>query len=116
MCLAIDGGVGVRYSRSSGLPAHDSAGGAGHLAQGPRHLEGDRMERYRSVKLWLCANCGDDTDSLGGPSALSPAKTARQDAPGTTIITPDDPQHWVILWPDVGLTLAPRQWIYDERD
>jgi len=31
----------------------------------------------------------------------APAKTARQDAPGTTIVTPVDPQHGVILASDV---------------
>jgi len=31
----------------------------------------------------------------------APTRTARQDAPGTTIVTPDDPQHGVILRPDV---------------
>jgi putative transposase len=30
----------------------------------------------------------------------APAKTARQDAPGATIVTPDDPQHGAILAPD----------------
>jgi hypothetical protein len=28
-----------------------------------------------------------------------PAKTTGQDAPGTTVVTPDDPQHWGIRGP-----------------
>jgi putative transposase len=31
----------------------------------------------------------------------APTKTARQDAPGTTIVTPDDPQHGVIRGPNI---------------
>jgi putative transposase len=37
----------------------------------------------------------------------APTKTARQDAPRTTIVTPDDPQHGVILGPDVIMEDGP---------
>jgi putative transposase len=36
-----------------------------------------------------------------------PTNTARQDAPQTTIVTPDDPQHGVILGPDVNVEDRP---------
>jgi len=37
----------------------------------------------------------------------APTKTARQDAPGTTIVTPDDPEHGVIFGPDVIVEVRP---------
>ena len=65
----------------------------------------------------LAAYAADPERFVQGPPRLEalpeavwinpPIKTARQDAPATTIVTPDDPQHGVILVPNINVEDQP---------
>jgi putative transposase len=58
---------------------------AAHAAHPERFVHGPPRRETLPEAVWINA----------------PTKTAREDAPGTTIVTPDDPQHWVIDRPQV---------------
>jgi putative transposase len=58
---------------------------AAHAAHPERFVQGPPRRETLPEAVWINA----------------PTKTAREDAPGTTIVTPDDPQHGVIERPQV---------------
>ncbi len=78
----------VHYGRASTiLDVRHQARVAAYAAHPERFVKGPPRRETLPTAVWINA----------------PTKTARQDAPGTTIVTPDDPQHGVILGPHVTL-------------
>ncbi len=78
----------VHYGRAATiLDVRHQARVAAYAAHPERFVKGPPRRETLATAVWINA----------------PTKTARQDAPGTTIVTPDDPQHEVILGPHVTL-------------
>jgi putative transposase len=76
----------VHYGRAATiLEARHRTRLAAYAAHPERFVQGPPRRETLPEAVWINA----------------PTKTARQDASGTTIVTPDDPQHRVILGPDV---------------
>jgi len=82
----------VHYGRAATiLDARHRTRLAAYAAHPERFVQGPPRRETLPEAVWINA----------------PTKTARQDAPGTTIVTPDDPQHGVILGPDVIMEDGP---------
>ena len=78
----------VHYGRADTiLGVRHQARLAAYAAHPERFVKGPPRRETLPTAVWINA----------------PTKTAREDAPGTTIVTPDDPQHGVILGPLVTL-------------
>jgi putative transposase len=78
----------VHYGRADTiLDVRHRARLAAYAAHPERFVKGPPRHETLPTAVWINA----------------PTKTGRQDAPGTTIATPDDPQHGVILGPHVTL-------------
>ena len=78
----------VHYGRSDTiLDVRHQARLAAYAAHPERFVKGPPRRETLPTAVWINA----------------PTKTAREDAPGTMIVTPDDPQHGVILGPLVTL-------------
>jgi putative transposase len=76
----------VHYGRAATiLAARHQTRLAAYAAHPERFVQGPPRRERLPEAVWINA----------------PTKTARQDAPGTTIVTPDDPQHGAIFGPDV---------------
>ena len=78
----------VHYGRADTiLDVRHQARLAAYAAHPERFVKGPPRRETLPTAVWINA----------------PTTTAREDAPGTTIVTPDDPQHGVILGPLVTL-------------
>ncbi len=78
----------VHYGRAATiLDVRHQARLTGYAAHPERFVKGPPRRETLPTAVWI----------------NPPTKTAREDASGTTIVTPDDPQHGVILGPHVPL-------------